>query len=415
MATVVKLDGKEKKKWAPYPLSTLELQKVGTSVLKIPGERIMKYAEELYNAGFISYPRTETDVFHASMDIKRLVEQQIADQRWGDHVRYMCSGDMWQNPRNGGHDDKAYPPIHPTKHSSGEQGWDSVKHKVYEFIVRRFLACCSKDAVGFETSVEVDVAGELFNTKGLIVLERNWLDVYPYDKWGGNSNLPNFTLGQTFASKELQLKESKTKAPPRMTERDLIAKMEEYGIGTDATVAEHIQKQLDRGYAIKNAQLQFSATALGEGLILSYCNMGLDGLWKPNLRGKIEQAIKDISTGQKNKQQVLEIAVSAFYVDFREAQSKSDIMVEAMARYFHRIEPGAENAGPLLQAQSATTGRRGGRRGYRGRRGRSSIANRSTVASRTNEGTSDIPLCPLHNLPVMVLTANTDQNRGRIF
>lgn len=80
--------------------------------------------------------------------------------------------------------------------------------------------------------------------------------------------------------------------------------MEEYGIGTDATVAEHIQKQLDRGYAIKNPQLQFSATALGEGLILSYCNMGLDGLWKPDLRGKIERAIRDISSRQKTKEQV---------------------------------------------------------------------------------------------------------------
>lgn len=67
--------------------------------------------------------------------------------------------------------------------------------------------CCSKDAIGFETSIEVDLAGELFTTKGLIVLERNWLDVYPYEKWGGNSNLPNFTLGQVFIPKELTLKE----------------------------------------------------------------------------------------------------------------------------------------------------------------------------------------------------------------
>lgn len=96
--------------------------------------------------------------------------------------------------------------------------------------------------------------------------------------------------------------------------------MEKYGIGTDATVAEHIQKQLDRGfllcmipnlysqslfrYALKNAQLQFSATALGEGLIFGYCKMELDGLWKPNLRGKIEQAIKDIAAGTKSKEEV---------------------------------------------------------------------------------------------------------------
>lgn len=46
--------------------------------------------------------------------------------------------------------------------------------------------------------------------------------------------------------------------------------MERHGIGTDATVAEHIQKQLDRGYAVKDAALRFGPTALGEALISAY-------------------------------------------------------------------------------------------------------------------------------------------------
>lgn len=100
----------------------------------------MKYAEELYNAGFISYPRTETDGFPSSMNINQFIEQQINDPRWGTHANKVLSGEMWQRPRNGGHDDKAHPPIHPTKYMSGAQGGDPAKHKVYEFIVRRFLA-----------------------------------------------------------------------------------------------------------------------------------------------------------------------------------------------------------------------------------------------------------------------------------
>ena len=63
------------------------------------------------------------------------------------------------------------------------------------------------------------------------------------------------------------------------------------------------KKHLRFRYALKNAQLQFSATALGEGLIMSYCNMGLEGLWKPELRGKIEQAIRDIASGTKSKEE----------------------------------------------------------------------------------------------------------------
>lgn len=54
-----------------------------------------------------------------------------------------------------------------------------------------------------------------------------------------------------------------TLPPPRLSERDLISLMERHGIGTDATVAEHIQKQLDRGYATKDHNLTFWPTPLG--------------------------------------------------------------------------------------------------------------------------------------------------------
>ena len=60
--------------------------------------------------------------------------------------------------------------------------------------------------------------------------------------------------------------------------------MERHGIGTDATVAEHIQKQLDRRYATKDGNLTFSPTSLGEGLVSGYRKMGLQNLWLPDLR-----------------------------------------------------------------------------------------------------------------------------------
>lgn len=60
--------------------------------------------------------------------------------------------------------------------------------------------------------------------------------------------------------------------------------MEQHGIGTDATTASHIQVQLDRGYASKDAGMLFWPTPLGEALVGAYSKMGLDNLWRPNLR-----------------------------------------------------------------------------------------------------------------------------------
>ncbi len=64
---------------------------------------------------------------------------------------------------------QAHPPIHPTKHTAGESNWPSEKTRLYEFIVRSFLATCSKPAVGFETRLEICVAGEGFSTTGQLL------------------------------------------------------------------------------------------------------------------------------------------------------------------------------------------------------------------------------------------------------
>lgn len=57
------------------------------------------------------------------------------------------------------------------------------EQRVYELVVRHFLACVSKDATGSETTVNVNLANEEFTATGLYIHERNYLDVYIYDRW----------------------------------------------------------------------------------------------------------------------------------------------------------------------------------------------------------------------------------------
>ncbi|KAK8055466.1 DNA topoisomerase III, partial [Apiospora rasikravindrae] len=231
-AVVTKVQEKPTKKWKPLPLTTVELQKMSTRFLRMTGQQAMTAAESLYNKGFISYPRTETDRFDKGMNLRTLVQKQAQDNRWGAFAQNLMNGGF-QQPRDGRHDDKAHPPIHPITYAGPSAALNEFEKKIYEFVVRRFLACCSEDAKGVATDIDILYGEESFHAHGVIVLERNYLEVYVYEKWTGTAELPKFTLDSP---------------PSYLTEADLIALMDANGIGTDATMAEHIQKIQDRDY-----------------------------------------------------------------------------------------------------------------------------------------------------------------------
>eukprot|EP00411_Alexandrium_monilatum_P069816 CAMPEP_0175600790 /NCGR_PEP_ID=MMETSP0096-20121207/57769_1 /TAXON_ID=311494 /ORGANISM="Alexandrium monilatum, Strain CCMP3105" /LENGTH=148 /DNA_ID=CAMNT_0016905375 /DNA_START=59 /DNA_END=503 /DNA_ORIENTATION=- len=107
------------------------------------------------------------------------------------------------------------------------------------------------DARGSRTEIEAEVGGEHFVTAGLVVLERGWLEVYPYSNWV-NDPLPAFAENEVLVLTALEMTESQTQPPPLLSEADLIAAMDRNGIGTDATMHEHIQKIQTRKYAMKN-------------------------------------------------------------------------------------------------------------------------------------------------------------------
>ncbi|EEC74578.1 hypothetical protein OsI_10148 [Oryza sativa Indica Group] len=306
MATVQNVRNQEKLKYPPYPLSTIELQKRASRYFRMSSEHTMKVAEELYQAGFISYPRTETDNFSPNTDLHSIVHEQVAHPNWGTYAQRLLDPEarLWRNPSNGGHDDKAHPPIHPTKFSAGETNWTDNHKKLYELVVRHFLACCSQPAVGAETTVEIDIAGEQFNASGRVVLAKNYLDVYRFDSWGGTL-LPTYIIGQ------------------------------QAGIGTDATMHDHIKKLLDRCYATKDANTRFSPTNLGEALVMGYDEMGYE-LWKPYLRSMMEADMKSVSIGTKSKSEVLENCLQQMKACFLDARANKVKLFDAMGTFFAR-------------------------------------------------------------------------------
>jgi DNA topoisomerase-3 len=187
------------------------------------------------------------------MDLRGLVQKQAQGGRWAGYATALVTvegGFSW--PRNGRNNDKAHPPIHPVNFVNPST-LSHEEQRVHEFVVRRFLACCSKDAQGSKTDITILYRPKTFSASGLVVLERNYLDVYVYDRWG-SQELPPFIEGEVFEPTETILSEGKTSPPGYVTEPDLLALMDANGIGTDATMADHIATIIDRQYVEARAQ-----------------------------------------------------------------------------------------------------------------------------------------------------------------
>lgn len=369
-AKVTKVQERPTRKYKPLPLTTVELQKAATRLLRMTGQQAMSLAEGLYNKGFISYPRTETDRFDKGMNLRALVEKQVQDQRWGQFAQGLKDGGF-QQPREGRHDDKAHPPIHPITYAaptvlSHDEG------RLYEYVTRRFLACCSEDAKGVATDVDIQYGDEVFSAHGVIVLERNYLDVFVYDKWDDTAELPQFRVGDTIEPTEAVMTEGKTSPPSYLTEADLIALMDANGIGTDATMAEHIQKIQDREYVAtidrgrqasdddgepeeppttngrgrggrgrgargrggstasrgqRGGVKVFVPTQLGVALILGFDRMNFEtSLGKPFLRKEMETKMKAICDGQTTKDIVLRESIAQYRHVFMQSQEKLQVL-----------------------------------------------------------------------------------------
>ncbi|XP_058807359.1 DNA topoisomerase 3-alpha [Phymastichus coffea] len=328
-ATVEKVSNKPKSKWRPLPLDTIELEKQGSRKLRLSAKQTMQIAEKLYTQGFISYPRTETNIFPKEMNLTTLVTQQSnCNAPWSIFAQRILEEGI--SPRQGKKSDQAHPPIHPTKYADSLQGDEA---RVYEFVVRHFLACISKNAEGFETLVEIDIAGEKFATTGLQIIAKNYLEVYIYEKWNAKE-IHIYEMGQTFIPTSIEMVEETTSAPNLLTEADLIALMDKHGIGTDATHAEHIETIKSRHYVGLRDNKYLIPGKLGIGLVMGYDRMGFH-MSKPNLRAELESDLKLICEGQKQPDEVRQRTINKYREVFREALVRANMIDEALAEYLN--------------------------------------------------------------------------------
>ena len=295
-ALVDKIEFSNSKTRPPVPFNLSGLQAEAYSVFGFSPKRTQIAAQNLYSAGYTSYPRTSSQKLPESLGFDSIFEQLAANPEFKKHIDKLPSK---LKPNNGKKEDAAHPPIHPTGILPSKLNKD--EQKIYDLIVYRFIAVFF-DAAKFETmKTTLDIEGEKFKFSRRRVTYKGWMEHYPFKKID-DEKFPDVKEGDMMSVKELISDEKETKPPARYNQASLIKELEKKNLGTKATRADIIDKLYDRKY-IEGSKIEVNS--LGEHLIdtlNTYCN----NLTSEKLTRSLEIKLEDINTDKTTKESVVD-------------------------------------------------------------------------------------------------------------
>jgi len=296
--TSVKREQFEQK--APPPFDLTSLQTEAYRCFGIAPSQTLEIAQSLYTAGIISYPRTSSQQLPPSLGFEGIMKQIAKQDRYEALCHKLLKGPL--QPRNGQKTDPAHPAIYPTGIVPGKI--DERAGKVYDLIVRRFLATFAESAIRETMSVGVDANGEPFATKGTTTVKKGWHEFYGVYTPFGEVELPAMKEGERHPVKNIEQHSRETQPPKRFTEASIIKELEKRELGTKATRASMIDTLYERNY-IKGKAIE--ATELGIHLIDVLLEHA-PGVIDVELTRKFEQDMESIREKQKTGQVVLDEA-----------------------------------------------------------------------------------------------------------
>ena len=243
-ATVTEVKQKSATRPPPTPFNTTGFLTAAAS-LGIGPSRAARIAEDLYTDGYISYPRTDNTVYPRSLDLREVLGHLKRVEGVGPYAeKLLASGKL--SPTRGKRETTDHPPIYPTGYASKKALRDD-RWKIYQLVVRRFLATLSGPAKTLRTTLRFESGGEPLTTSGTVVTEEGWLGVYFYGR-RADEELPRLNEGEEVEVVEAEVIGKETQPPGRYGQGRLIAVMEDLGLGTKATRPNIIQNLYDRGY-----------------------------------------------------------------------------------------------------------------------------------------------------------------------
>ncbi|MEO2266116.1 type I DNA topoisomerase [Pseudoalteromonas pernae] len=291
---------------APFITSTM--QQAASTRLGYGVKKTMMLAQRLYEAGYITYMRTDST--NLSQDAISMCRDYV-EQNFGEN--YLPEKPNVYSAK--GNAQEAHEAIRPSdvKVLSGHvEGVDADAKKLYELIWRQFVACQMVPAQYDLTTVRV-AAGEFeLKAKGRVLRFDGWTRVQPAVRKKNEEEqaLPALKVGDELALVELDPQQHFTKPPARYSEASLVKELEKRGIGRPSTYAAIISTIQDRGY-VRVENRRFFAEKMGE-IVTDRLVENFTELMNYDFTAKMEERLDDIAEGERQWTQVLD----NFYTDF---------------------------------------------------------------------------------------------------
>lgn len=327
------------------PFTTSTLQQEASSKLGYSVTRTMILAQHLYEAGKISYMRT--DSVSLSKDAVESAQQEIQTAYGASYFQARVYKTKAANAQ------EAHEAIRPTNFAQRKASDDSSEQRLYELIWRRAIASQMADAQLEKTTatLAISTTPQTLVAKGEVIKFEGFLKVYitaQAEDEEQRGMLPPLTIGQVLSLDHMQARERFSKPPARYTEASLVKQLEERGIGRPSTYAPTISTVQKRGYIVKEdrpgQERPYTVLTLQENAIQRSQPTETVGTEKQKLfptdtamvvndflvahfsditdydfTAKVEEELDEVAQGGKPWQQML----TAFYNDFHPQVEKT--------------------------------------------------------------------------------------------
>ena len=322
---VKQISRKKEKKNPPMLYNLAELQNDCSKKFKISPDQTLQIAQELYEKKLTTYPRTDARVLSTAVakvidrNLKGIAKIDAGEEgSVSEFANEILSGNKWQNIVNSRYtNDKAitdHYAIIPT--GSGLQNLKSLSQtakKVYDTIVRRFLAIFYPPAVYDKTSITITLGSESFFATSRVLVEEGWLKVIGGEKSQKGIDVSKLKKGDRLNVDDLSVKEGETSPPKRYTSGSIILAMENAGqliedenlremikgsgIGTSATRAEILKKLFTIKYLNLNKKTQIITPELLGEMVYDTVNASIRALLNPELTASWEKGLTGVAEG----------------------------------------------------------------------------------------------------------------------